>query len=201
MQSSGWQPTLCVAWCLIWRFANLEKVWSDITSNVLTESRYHKTTKSQKYYQLAQGYGIPVVFISVVTFVAVVSFLNRVSSQACFMFCHSHLVCDAWCLALSIRWAFTFSMVVILTLFLPPDSMVICSFAVWLGHLGHHVLLYISVAIYFRTLKWKICLIHTKKNAIGRGGLGGGGGGRGRVKMITQKLLGSFAWNFICGEI
>ena len=25
MQSPGWQPTLCVAWCLIWRFASLEK--------------------------------------------------------------------------------------------------------------------------------------------------------------------------------
>ena len=28
MQSSDWQPTLCVAWCLIWWFASIEKVWS-----------------------------------------------------------------------------------------------------------------------------------------------------------------------------
>ena len=25
MQSPGWQPTLCVAWCLIWLFANFKK--------------------------------------------------------------------------------------------------------------------------------------------------------------------------------
>ena len=25
MQSPGWQPTLCVAWCLVWWFANSQK--------------------------------------------------------------------------------------------------------------------------------------------------------------------------------
>ena len=37
MQSPGWQPTLCVAWCLIWWFASLEKVWSYMAPNVRTE--------------------------------------------------------------------------------------------------------------------------------------------------------------------
>ena len=42
MQSLGWQPTLCVAWCLIWWFASLDiKVWSYMTPNVLTETRCH----------------------------------------------------------------------------------------------------------------------------------------------------------------
>ena len=39
MQSPGWQITLRMAWCLIWWFASLEKVWSYMTPNVLTETR------------------------------------------------------------------------------------------------------------------------------------------------------------------
>ena len=32
-------PLLCVAWCLIWWFASLEKVWPYMTPNGLTEAR------------------------------------------------------------------------------------------------------------------------------------------------------------------
>ena len=36
MQSLGWQPTLCVAWCLIWWFCKFrKKIWSYMTLNVL----------------------------------------------------------------------------------------------------------------------------------------------------------------------
>ena len=42
LQSSCWQPTLCVAWCLIWWFASTETVWSYVTLNVLTETRCQK---------------------------------------------------------------------------------------------------------------------------------------------------------------
>ena len=41
MQSPGWQPALCVAWCPIWWFASLENVWSYMTPNVLTETMYY----------------------------------------------------------------------------------------------------------------------------------------------------------------
>ena len=47
MQSPGWQPILCLAWCLIWWFASLEKEWSYMTPNVLTETRCHLTTQTQ----------------------------------------------------------------------------------------------------------------------------------------------------------
>ena len=46
-QSPSWQLTLCVDVCLIWWFANLEKVWSHMAPNVLTKTRYHETTESQ----------------------------------------------------------------------------------------------------------------------------------------------------------
>ena len=46
MQSPGSQPTLCVAWCLIWWFVSLEKVWSYMAPNVLTETRCHETTQA-----------------------------------------------------------------------------------------------------------------------------------------------------------
>ena len=41
MWTPGWQPTLCVAWCLIWWFASLEIVWSYMTPNVVTETSCH----------------------------------------------------------------------------------------------------------------------------------------------------------------
>ena len=41
MQSPSWQPSLCVAWCLVWWFASLKKLWSYMTPNVLTETRCH----------------------------------------------------------------------------------------------------------------------------------------------------------------
>ena len=47
MQSPGWQPTLCLAWCLIWWFASLEKVWSYLALNTLSEARCHITTQTK----------------------------------------------------------------------------------------------------------------------------------------------------------
>ena len=35
MQSPGWQPTISVAWCLIWWFASSEKVWWHMTPYIL----------------------------------------------------------------------------------------------------------------------------------------------------------------------
>ena len=49
MQSPGGQPTLCVAWCLIWWFASSEHVSSYMTPNVLSETRCHKTTQTHTH--------------------------------------------------------------------------------------------------------------------------------------------------------
>ena len=42
---SGWQPTVCVAWCLIWWFSSWEKILSCMTLNVLTETSVIKQHK------------------------------------------------------------------------------------------------------------------------------------------------------------
>ena len=47
MQTPGWQPILCVAWCLIWHLQVEKKVWSYMTLNVLTETRCHYTTQTK----------------------------------------------------------------------------------------------------------------------------------------------------------
>ena len=45
IQSPGWQPTLCVAWCLIWWFANLGKhghTWHRMSLLKLSVIKQHK---------------------------------------------------------------------------------------------------------------------------------------------------------------
>ena len=47
MQNHQADSKLCVAWCLIWWFASLSKVWSYMAPNVLTETRYVSLNNTQ----------------------------------------------------------------------------------------------------------------------------------------------------------